>query len=51
MEEAFRKRLRKQREHESKNFDIALSGTSATLVIQLPKKLIVAWVGNSMVAI
>lgn len=37
---------------EEKYFDIALSGTSATLVIQLPsKKLIIGYVGNSKVAI
>ena len=34
-----------------KYFDISLSGTSATIVIQLPKKLIVGWVGDSGVAV
>ena len=37
---------------EEKYFDIALSGTSATLVIQMPnKKLYIGYVGNSKVAI
>jgi serine/threonine protein phosphatase PrpC len=35
---------------EEKYFEIALSGTCATLVIQLPKLLIMAWVGDSLVA-
>ena len=40
-----------KREKTEKYFDISLSGTSATIVIQLPKKLIVGWVGDSGVAI
>ena len=30
-------------------FDILLSGTAATLVLQTPKKLYIAWVGDSKV--
>ena len=38
--------------NEQKYFDVALSGTSATLVIHLPnKKLIIGYVGNSEVFI
>ena len=36
---------------QDKCFDISLSGTSATIVIQLPKKIIVGWVGDSQVSI
>jgi serine/threonine protein phosphatase PrpC len=36
---------------ETKDFDIALAGTTATLVIQLPKKLIIGWVGDSLVSL
>ena len=44
--------LKKRSREEEKYFDIALSGTSATLVIQLPrKKLIIGYVGNSKVAV
>ena len=44
--------LKKRSVEEEKYFDIALSGTSATLVIQMPnKRLIIAYVGNSKVAI
>lgn len=38
------------REESENAFDILLSGTSATLVIQLERKLYVAWVGDSMLA-
>ena len=44
--------LQERSEKEHKYFDIALSGTTATLVIHIPKKeLIVAYVGNGQVAI
>ena len=33
------------------NFDIALSGTSATLVIKVGTKIVVGWVGTTRVAI
>ena len=36
-----------QRKEEEKYFDLLLSGTSATLVIQTPKKLYIGWVGDS----
>ena len=39
------------REFDDRYFDVSLSGTTATLVIQLPKKLIVGWVGNSQVSL
>ena len=35
------------REFNEDYFDVSLSGTTATIVIQLPDKLIVGWVGNS----
>ena len=41
----------KQRAEEEKMIDIALSGTSATLVIQMEKKLYIAWVGDSKVVL
>ena len=40
-----------KKQNKTKYFDISLSGTSATIVIQLPRKLIVGWVGDSKVAI
>ena len=45
--------LKERSEKEHKYFDIALSGTSATVVIHLPKRneLIIAYAGNSQVAI
>ena len=44
--------LKERSEQEQKYFDISLSGTSATLVIQLPnKKMIIGYVGSSKVAI
>ena len=49
--------LKERSEEEHRYFDIALSGTSATLVIHLPNKklgspkLIIAYVGNGQVAI
>jgi hypothetical protein len=33
------------------NFDIALSGTSATLVIKVGKIIVVGWVGTTRVAV
>ena len=47
--EDLKKRISAREESENA-FDILLSGTSATLVIQLEKKLYVAWVGDSMLA-
>ena len=44
------KRLKGRSAAEEEFFDIALSGTCATLVIQLPKLLIIAWVGDSLCA-
>ena len=47
--------LQERSKAEQKYFDIALSGTSATVVIQLPiaaeQRLIIAYVGNSSVTI
>lgn len=44
--------MEKRSKTEQKYFDIALSGTSATLVFQLPnKRLIIGYVGNSKVAV
>ena len=44
-----------KREQTDKYFDISLSGTSATIVIQvgvqIPRKLIVGWVGDSGVTV
>lgn len=31
--------------------DILLSGTSATLVIQTPKKVYIGWIGDCLVAL
>ena len=39
-----------ERQHDERYFDVSLSGTSGTLVIVLPKKIIVGWVGDSQVA-
>jgi serine/threonine protein phosphatase PrpC len=39
-------RLRKKATDEYSNFDISLSGTSATLMIQTNKKIFIAWVGD-----
>lgn len=36
-----------KRSEDEDNIDIALSGTSATLVIQTTKRLYLAWVGDS----
>jgi hypothetical protein len=33
------------------NFDIAMSGTSATLVIKVGKRIVVGWVGTTRVAV
>jgi serine/threonine protein phosphatase PrpC len=43
--------LKKRAEKEQKYFDISLSGTTATLVIQLPRKIIIGYVGDSKVSI
>ena len=45
-EKALREKIKLSPE-EAKQFDIALSGTSATLVIQTAKKCYIAWVGDS----
>ena len=37
------------REFNEDYFDVSMSGTTATLVIQLPDKLIMGWVGNSQI--
>ncbi len=50
-DKSLRENLKRRTKTEDKNFDIAFSGTTATLVIQLPKKLIVGWVGDSQVAL
>jgi len=47
LEQAQLKLLKERSQKEQKYFDIALSGTSATLVIHLPNnKLIIGYVGN-----
>ena len=43
--------LEKRSEAEPKYFDISLSGTTATLVIQLPRKIIIGYVGDTKVAL
>ena len=43
--------LKKRSGEEPRYFDISLSGTTATLVIQLPRKLIIGYVGDSKVAL
>lgn len=48
---ALTKRLRNQIDGQPSLFDISLSGTCATIVIQLPKRLIVGWAGDSAVTI
>lgn len=48
---ALLKKLKERSENEVRSFDIALSGTSASLVIQIPKKVIIGWVGDSLVAL
>jgi serine/threonine protein phosphatase PrpC len=48
--EDLKKRICTRSEAE-KSFDILLSGTSATLVIQTPKKLHLGWIGDSNVAL
>lgn len=40
-----------KRSEDEENIDIALSGTSATLVIQTAKRLYLAWVGDSQVVL
>ena len=50
-EKSLKENLRQRAEGEEKFFDIAFSGTTATLVIQLPKKVIIGWVGDSRVAL
>ena len=32
-------------------FDVLLSGTTATIVIQLPKRVYIGWVGDSQVTV
>ena len=50
LEQAQLKLLKERSQKEQKYFDIALSGTSATLVIHLPNnKLIIGYVGNGQV--
>ena len=52
LEQAQLKILKERSQKEQKYFDIALSGTSATLVIHLPNnKLIIGYVGNGQVYI
>ena len=52
LEQAQLKLLKERSQKEQKYFDIALSGTSATLVIHLPNnKLIIGYVGNGQVYI
>ena len=52
LEQAQLKLLKERSQKEQKYFDIALSGTSATLVIHLPNnKLIIGNVGNGQVYI
>lgn len=40
-----------ERKIEENKMDILLSGTTATLVIQTPKKLYIGWIGDSLVAL
>ena len=57
MEKVQLQELKQRSENEKKYFDIALSGTSATLVFQIPnintsvKRIIIGYAGNSKVAI
>ena len=46
--ELLRRAARRQRSE--KMFDILLSGTSATLLIQTARKIYIGWVGDSLVA-
>ena len=39
----------KKRKEEQEYFDILLSGTTATLIIQLPKRMYIGFVGDTMV--
>jgi serine/threonine protein phosphatase PrpC len=39
------------RKNNEEMFDTLLSGTTATLLIQTPKKLYIAWIGDSMVTL
>jgi serine/threonine protein phosphatase PrpC len=48
--EDLNKRICTRNENE-KSFDILLSGTSATIVIQTPKKLHYGWIGDSNIAL
>ena len=43
--------LEKRSMAEQRYFDISLSGSTATLVIQLPRKIIIGYVGDSRVAL
>lgn len=48
--EDLKKKIQNRQKNEEK-FDILLSGTSVTLVIQLKKIIYIGWVGDSMVTI
>ena len=51
LEEVQREILLNRSRDEPKYFDISLSGTTATLVIQLQKKIIIGYVGDSKVSL
>ena len=45
-EKAFMKKLKNLSEEDQKKFDLNLSGCSATIAIQTPTKIFLAWVGD-----
>ena len=45
-ERTFLERLKQLNAQEQQKFDLNLSGTSATIMMQTPKKIYLAWVGD-----